>query len=419
VPGPPALLTKVLLALREAPGVRRPITLLSTYHENTGDDLIRFGVQQQISDALGAVPRWRHVSKSNPLSLNLPLSRWSHAPISRMAPGERAAAAALASAFREAGPLLRDKVRDAAMLVVAGTPVFYFVGERSFVEIEAEHGANWPQTIFADRVEPAATPALLALGVGSIYEGPAEALLERHPAAALFMRRFVERAALVTTRDAATDELLRAAAPASAGRIVRSICPSFWAAQRFGTAVPEPQRRVTISFALESAEWDLSAPHAAVVDARERALSRVVSYFRQRGYAISLVAHNEHDIAAPDTVARRRGLAAPLLVDARGLMDEVARSSVVVTWRVHGAVAARSVGRPALLFRTDSRWEVAADLGADVADDRTASKDDVVTALDRLCAAADREPAETMAAACALRSDAFAALRDPLAEALG
>ncbi len=399
--------------------MQRAVTLLSTYYENIGDDLIRLGVQQQIISALGTVPRWRHVTKSNPLSLNLPLSRVTHAPLARMSPDERKAASSVASALGDARSIGHDKIFDADAFVVAGTPLFYFVGDRSFIEIEADHGGDWPRAVFAECVESRSAPRMIALGVGSIYEGSPADILTAHPEAANFIRRFVDRAVLVTTRDAATDALLRAACPEFGARILRSVCPSFWAVEHFGGGPPVPQRQVTISFALESADWDRSAAHGAIVEARARALSRVITYFRKRNYAVALVAHNPYDVAAAAAVAQRRGLPPAELIDARRLVDDVSRSDVVVSWRVHGAIAARSVGRPALLFKTDSRWGTAVELGAEITDDRTASKEELEGALDRLCEAGARDPAETMATADALRASEFARLRGPLTDAFG
>jgi Polysaccharide pyruvyl transferase len=395
------------------------ITLLSTYFENTGDDLIRAGVQHQLRSAQDGDPRWRHVAKSNPLSLHLPRSRATHGPLARMSGEDRRAAEARVSALRDARSVVRDHLTDASAFVVAGTPIFYFVGDQSFLGIEATYGADWPRVVFAERVESQPHPPMLALGVGSIYEGAPAEVLAAHPPAAEFIRRFVERAALVTTRDAPTDALVRTAAPEHDRRIVRSICPSFWAAEAFGAPVPDPARRVTISFALESVNWDLSAPRDAVVAARERALDRVIAYFRERAYAIALVAHNEWDIEAGAPIAQRWGLPPPAPVDARQLVEAAARSHAVVTWRVHGAIAARSVGRPALLFRTDGRWQSAAEVGADVLDDRNCGDEELEAALDRLCAAGNHDPAETMAAAGALRSTELARLRAPLEAAFG
>jgi Polysaccharide pyruvyl transferase len=398
------------------PGMQPAITLLSTYFENVGDDLIRIGVQSQIRSVVGSEPRWEHVTKSNPLSLSQPVSRRTHAPVGRMLPEERAAAAPSSSS--EASPL-RDKIRHCDAFVVAGTPIFTFVGDRSFLDIEATSGGDWPRIVFAERVESAPEPPMIALGVGSIFEGPPDVTLANHRPAAEFIRRFVDRAALVTTRDGPTDALLRAACPDLQARIVRTICPSFWAAPELAAVRPAPQRRVTIGFALESVNWDLSASRQELIEARERAFSRVITYFRERDYAIVLVAHNEYDVAASERVAGRRGMPAAELVSAERLVDAICSSAVVVTWRVHGAIAARSVGRPALLFRTDSRSASAAELGALVFDDRTGSREGLTSMLDRLCEVGAGDPASAMAAADAVRADELARIRGALGAALG
>ena len=143
------------------------MTLLSTYFENAGDDLIRIGVQHQVGSALGITPRWRHVAKSNPLSLHLPMSRSTHAPLARMSAAEQRIAASVASALRGACAFLDDKIGDADALIVAGTPLFYFVGEQSFIDLESTYGGDWPQAVFAERVESRAMPPMIALGVGS------------------------------------------------------------------------------------------------------------------------------------------------------------------------------------------------------------------------------------------------------------
>jgi hypothetical protein len=406
------------VAARNAPAAPSRIALLSTYYENVGDDLIRLGVQSQIASALGKTPRWRYVSKSNQLSLSMPLSRWSHAPVSRMREDRQRRAATWVRLLERGRFVVPDKIRGSDAFVVAGTPIFYFVGDYSFLDIERKYGANWPEAVFENRVERERGPRMVALGVGSIYEGSPEELLAKHRAAEAFIRRFVARSSLVTTRDAATDALVRTACPDAHTRILRSICPSFWAGERFGPAASPRPKRVAVSFTLESANWDLSAPREQIVDARLRAFDLVIGYFRERRYDIDLIAHNEYDLDSPTAIAHRWGLRAPRSVDARQLIEAGASAEVVVTWRVHGAIAARSAGRPALLLRTDSRWHTAAEVGASVLDDRTASSDELTAALDALCEAATADPQESFAAAEAVRARELERLRGPLLEAL-
>jgi polysaccharide pyruvyl transferase len=392
--------------------------MLSTYYENVGDDLVRYGVQHQIASVLGETPRWRHVSKSNRLSLSWPISRWTHAPVSRMSPRRQRRSMALARLLERGGGVVPDKLRAADTFVVAGTPIFYFVGDYSFLDLERMHGADWPNAIFAKRIEHERGLRLIALGVGSIYEGRPEDQLANHPDAAAFIQRFVARSSLVTTRDAATDALVRCACPSVQTAILRSICPAFWAREQFAIPVAPRPKRVSISLSLESVNWDLSGPRESIVEARLRAFDLVLRYFRERRYDVDLIAHNEYGIQSGSAIAGHWGVRAPRTVDARGLIESVSSAEVVATWRVHGALAARSAGRPALLLRTDSRWQMAADVGARVLDDRTASPSELVAALDALREAAETNPQETLADADAIRAREFERIRGPLLDAL-
>jgi hypothetical protein len=73
----------------------------------------------------------------------------------------------------------------------------------------------------------------------------------------------------------------------------------------------------------------------------------------------------------------------------------------------HGAVAARSLGIPALLFRTDSRVDLAAGLGATVVDNESSTIKAVDAVLD---AAADACPPSGEAAVRALKEAAVGTL---------
>jgi hypothetical protein len=282
-----------------------------------------------------------------------------------------------------------DAVRGADLFVLAGTPLFYFIGETSFLDTEGEHSCNWPRDVFARRLEPANAPPFIALGVGSIYEGSPESVLAAHPQAAEFLRRFLRRAGLVTTRDTSTHELLLAACPDRADVVLRSVCPSLWAQDLWDrlSSAHQPQRnstRVALSYSTESAGWDLTKPHEEVLASRRRALGWVVDYFLGHRYEIVLLSHNRFDVEAQSEIAKEYGLVPPLLLTGRELITQVNQAAIAVTWRVHGALAALAAGCPALLFRTDSRWSMAADLGASILDDRDLTHAEMARALDEL-----------------------------------
>jgi hypothetical protein len=393
------------------------VALLSTYYENTGDDLIREGVQYLVSAILGTEPQWCHISKANRLSLLFPRSKWTHAPISRMRKRTQAAAS---QAWRIARAMRLDrcdKLRNADVLVIAGTPLFYFVGESDFVSIERIYGDNWPLEILS-RLERYTKLRCVALGVGSIYEGAPASIVARFPEATRFIRRLVERSTLVATRDCNTDQLLRAAVPNDDKRIFQTICPSFWAIERLGIGSGVAEKRVAISFSLESVNWDLSLPRDRVLAMRKDALEVVILHLKARGYAISVLAHNRYDVEAIRALPAAWDLSTPDVSNSRQLITSVATAQAVVTWRVHGALAALSAGRPALLFGTDSRHFTASALGAHILDDRFANASMIRETLDRLLDEGDGDAAERRLAANPIRVAEFERIREPLLAAL-
>ena len=364
------------------PLIRR-VSLLSTYRENIGDDLIRAGVMHQIEHFLERKPSFGHITKSNRLSRYLPLGHLSHFPVQRM-PEQRRRRTQFAGRLLSRLPGARwiDKTRNCDLFVIAGTPVFYFVGDQDFISNERIYSEDWPAEIFDKSLDRPDAPALIGLGLGSIYEGEPAGLLDRHPAAANFLRRFLHRARLVTVRDAGTMRLLECACPERCQILHRTYCPSLWAAARFGIEPAEqPARQALVGFSLESAGW---SPHPNAREGRRRAFEWVVEALSVSGYSVRLVAHNDLDHVVQQEESTRLSLPAPLRLDAEGLLHEASRSRLVVTWRVHGSLAALSMGTPVLLFRTDSRSQAAEELGAEVLDDLELDRGRLNAVIERL-----------------------------------
>ncbi len=360
------------------------ISLLSTYFENVGDDLVRAGVQRQLQLALGGNPTWLHTSKSNGLSLFSPLSRFSHNPLARMNSTIRAIAVSLGNRLNESSAFtFLDKALNTDLFVIAGTPLFYFVGADNFLNAEANFGSNWPETVFSKRLEPVGAPPFIALGVGSIYEGTAVDLLKAHPNAANFLNRFLRKAVLVSTRDDRTYDLLKLACPERENILVRSVCPSLWAESE---AVPKPMGlKVLISYSAESSNWDLTRSKREVLDRRRLALDWVLQYFHERGFEIVIAAHNKLDSQVQHALNLEKRARLITLRSAADLTRAVGEASLTITWRIHGAMAALAAGRPAVLFRTDARSPMAENLGALSVDDRCLLREDLETVLDQAC----------------------------------
>ncbi len=363
---------------------RARTVVLSTYYENIGDDLIRDGTLALLRRIFGELT-FRHLAKSNPLGAVLPLSYFAHGPTHRMTGPLRFAVRALDRAVR------RWPARPAELAVVAGTPLFYHLPFGTFLELEP-----WIDH-FHRRVLEAALVPLLTLGIGSILPGNPPRFPTGYERERQFIADFIDRSVIVTTRDDATFALLNECRRAgSKTPVFRTLCPSFWAADGFGIRrekTVNQARVVSVSFSVESLRWDEGASEA--LRRRWAAVRFVLAELARRGFSVNLVCHNEHDVPPAKILAREYRLPSPLRATSRTMLELFARSRALVTWRVHGALGANSLGVPALLFRTDSRVGLAAELDIPVVDDRVLSEPELLAALDRLFAGpdADRLPA--------------------------
>lgn len=365
---------------------RARVVVLSTYYENIGDDLIRDGTLALLRRINGTL-NFRHLAKSNPLGAALPLSYFAHGPVHRMPRPLRFAIRALDRVLQ------LWRTRSADLAVVAGTPLFYHLPIGTFLELEP-----WIDH-FHRRVLQATPVPLLTLGIGSILPGNPPAFPVGYAAEWQFIADFIDRSLLVTARDDATFSLLNACRRAeSVTPVLRTLCPSFWAAEGFGIKREKPvtgNRCVSVSFSVESIRWDTGA--SETLRRRWTAARAVLSELVRGGYEAQLVCHNEYDVPTAKQLAREFQLASPLRATSRTMLEQFARSRALITWRVHGALGAHSLGIPALLFRTDSRVALADELGIPVVDDRVQSAQELLAAVDQLFAKPDT------GVSCALR----------------
>ncbi len=383
------------------------VALLSTYFENVGDDLIREGILYQLGRLLRGPIVYRHISKSNLLSLYSPVTWLSHAPVREMSGMARrvvGAAGRRVSDCRLSACL--DKTRHCDLLVVAGTPLFFFTLNRfTFLR-----NALWPGEVFDRRIGPRPSPALVGLGLGCLLDRPVGRIVQEQPEEMHFIRRFLARSSLVTVRDSDTESITRQACPERAGTVRLAMCPSVWACKGIGVT-PEPyaaESSVLVAYSTAGARVDVDRTRAR--ECRYRAFGHVIQHLRRAGIRVALISHTPQDHRELQQVAREHRLAPPRRLGARDLLREVARSRAVVTWRVHGAMAALSLGVPTLLFRTDSRFGMAQALGAAVLDDREAKAEGISEALDRVLAVSVNERMQAWAAMQTAREEELSSL---------
>jgi hypothetical protein len=386
--------------------------LLSTFRENVGDDLIRLGCEYLL-ERMSPGP-WRHErwAKSNALGASLPLGPLSTTSIHRRGRLVRAVLRRLERAsFTRGNPWRYRTLLSSDLVLLCGTPLFYFTRESDFA-----HTENWPD-ILLQAARSGRVPPIVTLGCGSIVPQGADELRERHPAALDLARRVVSIQSLVVCRDESTRRLIRFAGIPERVPLPILPCPSAWAVDRLGIgAVPvaSADRTICISFSLESSRWSEDGERDEHV--RIDLLSKALAAIERRGFRPVILAHNELDVVAFERLRRSRkdmeGLTA-WRVNAVDLLGHLAVARGVLTWRVHGAVAARSLGIPALLFRTDSRAGTAETFGATVVPNDVSSE----PALESFLAACDREgPPHEQEALVSLKAHAVEQLRRLWAE---
>lgn len=338
-------------------------SLLTTLHENVGDDLIRYGVMHLVASIEGADWRWRMWTKSNPLSAALNLGSLSTCTTHRQPRlVRRCLERAQRGLKRLPGRWQYGRVLGADVVILCGTPLIYLLPSTGFHISE-----TWPHDLLAIK-GLAPTKPMVAVGVGSILRPNAEEALARHPEAASLIRELFRDLSLFYCRDSATLQLLQKCGVKATSEANLGPCPSLWAVDHFGIRRRKSTNGPTlcISFSLESSDWAANAAEDLAI--RWRLISALIARCRQEKIRIKYLAHNEIDVrACAQLKAKIPAAEADELhvVDARGLLGELSDAIGLVTWRVHGAMAARSLEVPTLLIATDSRFLTAAECGVE------------------------------------------------------
>jgi hypothetical protein len=378
--------------------------LLSTFDENVGDDLIRHGVEHLLEQVSPGPWRYERWAKSNAISASFAVGPLSTATIHRRGGLVRMAMGrAERASMSPFNPWRFQKLLRSDLVLVCGTPLFYFTAAQDFADAE-----RWP-AIILHAARTADPPPIVTLGCGSILYRSVEETRARFPRGLAVVRDVVECQSLFVCRDRSTEQLIRAAGVPQEVPIPVLPCPSVWAADRLGIGPAAAGRTLCISFSTESSTW--SDPGDRDVEIRVGLFAAAVAKTRSLGLEAVALAHNDLDVAAVMRAKRSRtdldGV--PVVrVDAAQLLERLRTARGLITWRVHGAAAARSLGIPALLFRTDSRVDLAAGLGATVVDNESSSVGAVDAFLD---AAADARPPAGEAALRALKENAVGTLR--------
>jgi len=344
----------------------KTVVLLSTFDENAGDDLIRHGVEYLLGQMADGGWRPKNWTKSNALSASIELGPITNCTISRsnrikrilMSRVERASMSKL-------NPWRYRKLLASDMIILCGTPLFYFSESRVFADYE-----SWPQ-ILLDVIRRKPTIQIVTLGGGSILSHQIDKMTTTHSKAIALIKEVVLAQKFYVCRDQLTIDLIRSSGVPSDFPLFVMPCPSIWARNRFGIK-RSPQastgRKVCISFSIESSDW--ATERNADARLRLELLKGILQQTKRLELEPTFLAHNDLDVAAFREAQRSvnemtRHIV--IRVDAKRLLEELSTAKGMITWRIHGAMAARSLNIPTFLFKTDSRFAMARDLGAVIA----------------------------------------------------
>jgi hypothetical protein len=335
--------------------VGRPprVAFMTTVGKNVGDEFIREGIRSFLDEVFGdGGYDPYYVNKHDLTTLHRPL-------------------------LDEIEPLT-DKFRDADILVQAGAPVFWHLGEsRCYRE-------DWVQALWHQRVfRLAADKPFLNLGAGSCQrdESDERPLLEDVECRD-FIRTVGRCSRLTTARDPLTSRVL------SRLGLAHELlpCPALHAARRLGGGHTPPAGEVLAVNLMELAGHYLLKP-----ENDPRRWSNVVlatlPQLRER-FRLLFVAHDEAEVRF-QRYCNRPDEMIFYSPDYRDYLSVYSRVAGVVANRVHGAVCAAGFGRPAVLVGTDSRIGIARPIGIPAIDSSRVTPEWIIKSLDEQMARRD------------------------------
>jgi hypothetical protein len=322
------------------------VAFMTTVGKNVGDEFIREGIMSILADAIGAFEPL-YVNKHDLASLSRPL-------------------------LDEIG-VYADKFAAADLIVQAGAPVFWHLGEsRCYRE-------DWVRALWHERIFPLSQDKpFLNLGAGTCQsrEGEVEPLVGDAECVE-FVRRVGRCAVVTTARDPLTSELMTRVG--DCGEHALLPCPAFHAARRVNAGRPVAARPVLAVNLME-----LAGHYMLKAENDPRRWSEVIlatlPRLRER-FELVFVAHDEAEVR----FLRHCNYPHEMIffsADYRDYVSLYSRVAGIVANRVHAAVCVAGFGRPAVVVGNDSRIGICRPIGIPAIDACEVTSDWIVDALD-------------------------------------
>jgi Polysaccharide pyruvyl transferase len=345
------------------------IGLVTTVATNIGDDFIREGIVYVVQELL-SINRVDCVlvNKHRPHTI---YHRWH--PIRWCYDEEFHARQRLGPLRRIAENYLPSiglsRFDSCDMIIQCGTPIIW----------EGCRNSEWARLIWKDvlaRLSRDGVP-VLNVGGGSCYPWERQPTTLAGHADEAFIRLMLDAASLTTVRDYLSMQLFGALGY----RAQLITCPAILAGQTFVTT-GEPKRTVIVNYMRGSGHYDWG--QGIDVSLWEATMSRLLTWLRQNGWKVLLLAHKESELAEyarlwPD-------LPRSFPATAKEYFETIRNAAFGIFNRMHASVAAAGMGIPSVAIGTDTRNMMVTTLGLPVLYVKDANIDKLVAEVDGLVA---------------------------------
>lgn len=357
------------------------VTYLSTYFENIGDDFIRLGISYLLNKIYNNEIKEYHVSKSNSLSYLFNLNKWTHSPRWQMNKNQQWITDRIYFFLLRIGFQKRfyKRIEQSNVIILAGTPLFFFTkGEYTFLK-----NMNWPSGFYGEIKKHFPGKKIFCVGAGSIYDFSVDDLSVTYPEELKFLNNFVNDVDFLAVRDSKTKQLLSVASQSN--NIIQLACPSIFSSRKYtisrGESSKLKNKTIVLSYSEESANIDLNKENT--ISKRREILDKIVTSLTLKGYKLSFFAHNKVDKDLHKYLKAQY----PHIKLEKGSSEDflklISSVDLLISWRVHGAMGAASLGCPAILFKTDSRASTTEIFDLDVVDDRVSSEGEIMNIINK------------------------------------
>jgi len=232
------------------------------------------------------------------------------------------------------------------MIIQCGTPIVW----------EGCRNSEWARLIWKDvlaRLSRGGTP-VLNVGGGSCYAWERQPTTLVGQADEAFIRLMLDAASLTTVRDDLSMQLF-----GTLGYRAQLIsCPAILAGQLFATSA-EPRRKVLINYMSGGGHYDWG--QGIDVSLWEATMSSLLTYLRQDGWEVLLLAHSESEVAEYARLWPELPRCFP--ATAQEYFQTIRDAAFGIFNRMHASVAAAGLGIPSVAIGTDTRNMMVTTLG--------------------------------------------------------